>query len=399
MRLFEYQSKQLLSDFGLAFTQSKVIDSPAAAAAEFERIGAPVVLKVQTPFGGRAKAGGVAFAETTAQVRDKAQALLDMEIRGFNVTQVSIEPRVAFSREFYFGVTWDCGARLPVVLLSIAGGVDVEASTSAALVRKAFDPSTGLSAYKGREMAARLGLAGKVLVGVGAIVERMARAFLDLDAVTLEINPLVETTDGRMVGLDAHLEIDDDACARQRRNLSALGEIVAMTGSKPPTPLEVEAARIDAMDHRGVAGRLVEFDGDLGLLIGGGGASLTTFDAIRRHGGRPANYCELGGNPTEEKVAGLTRVLLSKPGVRKLSVIMNVLNNTRADIIARGILAGIRAAGRDPAETICVFRVPGSWENEARAILAEVDVEAFGRERSLDACARLSAERMTRHVV
>jgi succinyl-CoA synthetase beta subunit/citryl-CoA synthetase large subunit len=148
------------------------------------------------------------------------------------------------------------------------------------------------------------------------------------------------------------------------------------------------------MDHRGVAGRVVEFDGDLALLIGGGGASLTVFDAIRRHGGRPANYCEIGGNPTEQKVAALTELLVSHSRTRKLAVIMNVVNNTRADIIARGVLTGIKRAGRAPGESLLVFRVPGSWEQEARVLLEQEGVTAFGREVSLDAAARLAVERM-----
>ena len=153
------------------------------------------------------------------------------------------------------------------------------------------------------------------------------------------------------------------------------------------------------MDHRGVAGRVVEFGGDLALLIGGGGASLTVFDAIRRYGGKPANYCEVGGNPVEEKVAALTKLLLSKPGVRQLSVIMNVVNNTRADVMARGVLEGVRSAGREPAETIAVFRIPGSWEQEAVDLLREAGVTALGRETSLDECARLAVQRSAAHVV
>jgi len=174
--------------------------------------------------------------------------------------------------------------------------------------------------------------------------------------------------------------------------LQPLGDIASTSFGRLPTPLELEAQRIDALDHRGVAGRVVEFEGDLALLIGGGGASLTVFDAIRRHGGKPANYCEVGGNPTEEKVAALTALLLSKPGVTRLAVIMNVVNNTRADVMARGVLLGVERAGKKPADTISVFRIPGSWESEAVELLEQNGVTALGREVSLDACARLAVE-------
>ena len=128
-------------------------------------------------------------------------------------------------------------------------------------------------------------------------------------------------------------------------------------------------------------------------MIGGGGASLTVFDAIRRHGGRPANYCEVGGNPTEEKVAALTALLLSKPGVRKLAVIMNVVNNTRADVVARGVLMGLQQAARSAADTIGVFRVPGSWEEEAREIMTAAGIQALGRDVSLSEAAELAVQR------
>jgi succinyl-CoA synthetase beta subunit/citryl-CoA synthetase large subunit len=223
----------------------------------------------------------------------------------------------------------------------------------------------------------------------------LAGAFIALDGILVEINPLILTAESSLIGLDARVELDDDATYRQREHLSAIGPIETGSASRAPTPLEREAERIDSMDHRGVSGRVVEFDGDLALLIGGGGASLTVFDAIRRHGGRPANYCEVGGNPTEEKVAALTALLVSKPGVRKLAVIMNVVNNTRADVMARGAIEGVKRAGRKPADTITVFRIPGSWEQEAKELLAAEGVEALSREVSLNAAARLAVERIS----
>jgi len=396
MRLLEHQSKDLLSGFGLSFTQSIVVDSAEAARAAVEGLAGPAVLKAQVPFGGRGKAGAVLFVEDEHGAEEAAAQLIGKEIRGVKIETISVEPRLTFERELYLGITWDTSAKMPVALLSAAGGVEVE-SAHGSMARRTFDPNYGLRAYEGREMAAEIGLSGKVLIGVGHSLEKLSQAFLALDAITAEINPLVVTEGSTLIGLDAHLEIDDDAAYRQQTRLAPLGEIVSTSAGRPPTPLEIEAQRIDALDHRGVAGRVVEFDGDLGLLIGGGGASLTVFDAIQRHGGNPANYCEVGGNPTEEKVAALTQLLLSKPGVRKLAVIMNVVNNTRADVMARGVLDGVRAAGLNPAEAISVFRIPGSWEQEARDLLAAAGVEALGREVSLDACAKLAVERMSIH--
>ena len=397
MRLLEHQSKKLLSNFGLVFTDSTPVESMDEVRATVERVGLPVVLKAQTPFGGRGNIGAVRFAETVDQAVTAAEVLLGMDVRGTTVELISIEPKLNYEREFYVGITWDTAAKLPVALLSLAGGVDVESAKSDQVARQSFDPWTGLAPYKAREMAATVGLTGNILVGVGEVLTKLSGAFLACDGVTMEINPLVTTKDKILIGLDARVEVEDEAVYRQKERLEPLGELTMTAAGRPPTPLELEAQRIDVRDHRGVAGRVVEFDGDLALLIGGGGASLTVFDAIKAHGGNPANYCEVGGNPTEEKVAAITSLLLSKPGVKGMAVIMNVVNNTRADVIAHGVLMGVKAVGKKPAETISLFRVPGNWEAEAREIMEAAGVEVHGREVSLDAAARLAVERNRAH--
>ena len=397
MRLLEYQSKKLLSSFGLVFTESTPVESMDEVRAVVERIGLPAVLKAQTPFGGRGNIGAVKFAETLNQAVTAAEMLLGMDLRGTTVKVISVEPKLNYEREFYVGITWNTVTKLPVALLSLAGGVDVESFQSGQIARQPFDPWTGLAPYKAREMAAQVSLTGKTLMGVGEILAKLSQAFLAYDAVTMEINPLGVTKDETLTGLDARVEIEDEAVYRQRERLELLGELTMTAAGRPPTRLELEAQRIDATDHRGVAGRVVEFDGDLALLIGGGGASLTVFDAIKAHGGLPANYCEVGGNPTEEKVAAITSLLLSKPGVKGMAVIMNVVNNTRADVIARGVVMGVEAVGKKPAEIISLFRVPGNWEAEAREIMEASGVEVYGREVSLNAAARLAVERNRIH--
>ena len=397
MRLLEHQSKKMLSNFGLVFTESTLVKSVGEVRTVIERVGLPAVLKAQTPFGGRGNAGAVKFVESMDQAIAVAETLLGMEVRGTTVEVISVEPKLNYEHEFYVGITWDTVAKLPIALLSLAGGVDVESAESDQVARQSFDPWTGIAPYEARGLAAKVGLTGKTLVGIGDVLAELSKAFLACDAVTMEINPLVVTKDGVLIGLDARVEIEDEAVYRQTDRLESLGELTMTAAGRPPTPLELEAQRIDAIDHRGVAGRVVEFDGDLALLIGGGGASLTVFDAIKAHGGSPANYCEVGGNPTEEKVAAITSLLLSKPQVRRMAVIMNVVNNTRADVIARGVLMGVEAAGKKPAETISLFRVPGNWEAEARQIMEAAGVEVCGREVSLDETARLAVERNRAH--
>ncbi len=397
MRLLEHQGKSLLSRFGLRFNAWVTANDSAAALAAAEKLGFPVVIKAQVPVGGRAKAGAVRFADNANAAQREIRTLFSMKVGAHPVLAVAVEKMRSFEAEYYAGIAWDAAAKSPVALLTKAGGVEVESANEGGLIRRAFDPRAGLAPFEGRMMGSRLGLNGKSLVQVGDVLSNLSRAFLECDAVVAEINPMIEDADG-FVGLDAHVEIEDDALFRQRERLTPLGPLMSTSHGREPTPLEREAERIDLMDHRGVAGRVVEFDGDLALLIGGGGASLTVFDAVRKHGGNPANYCEIGGNPTEEKVAALTALLMTKPGVRRLAVIMNVVNNTRADVMARGVLEGLRAAGREPAQTISVFRIPGSWEKEAADIMASVGVTALGRECSLDRAARTAVEEARSHV-
>jgi len=156
------------------------------------------------------------------------------------------------------------------------------------------------------------------------------------------------------------------------------------------TAFERKGMEIDNLDHRGVAGRIIEFDGALGLIIGGGGASLTAFDAVRAHGGSPANYCEIGGNPSVLKVKELTKLILSNPKIKKIAVIMNVVSNTRVDMVARGIVKGILEAGKIPSETVAVFRVPGAWETEGFKILSKYGVKFCDRTVSIDEAAKIA---------
>jgi succinyl-CoA synthetase beta subunit len=391
VRLLEYQGKRLLGEFDLQFNEWQVAEDPDSIIGAAEPLGYPVVLKAQVPTGGRGKAGAIKFAKDPDDCATQAQVLFNMMVGPYSVASVSVEKALAFESEYYLGATWDTVAKLPMALIGSEGGVDVEAERRG-IVRRTFDPRSGLPSFAGREMAYEAGVRGRPLIELGEVLAKLCRAFLACDLVIAEINPLVPDGKGGFIGLDAHIELEDDALYRQKGRLTHFGHLESSAFGREATAMELEAQRIDSMDHRGVAGRVVEFDGDLALLIGGGGASLTVFDAIRRHGGRPANYCEIGGNPTEQKVAALTTLLMSNPNVRRLAIIMNVVNNTRADVIARGVLAGLTEAGRNPSETISVFRIPGSWENEAAAIMLEAGIRVLGREHSLDGAAKIAVK-------
>ena len=180
------------------------------------------------------------------------------------------------------------------------------------------------------------------------------------------------------------MDLEAEARGRHKKLLAELGIGEEETRqAREATPFEIAGRRVNEADHRGVAGNVVEFDGDLGLVIGAGGGSLTLFDAVRKHGGRPANYCEIGGNPSVKKACELTKLILAKPGVRKIAVMMNVVSNTRVDIVARGVVKGCLESGRDPAEAIAIFRIPGAWEDEGFRILRKYGVDYCDRSVSM----------------
>lgn len=391
MRLLEHESKQVLQRYQIALPAGKLIrpgDTPAPPA--------PVVLKAQIPIGGRGKAGGILDAGTAEEAQRLAARLLDSRIRGYIPQCVYMEEKMAIRQELFLAVTYDTAAKAPVAIFSPEGGIDIEelAQREPTRVRREhFTVRSRLPVYRARDIVADAGITGKLLLGVSAVLSRLADIFIDTDATVAEINPLGLTPDGRLVALDCHLEIDDDALFRHPEFAALNSDTDRIKGERRMTDFEREAAAIDSLDHRGVAGRVIEFDGNLGLIIGGGGASLTAFDAIRSHGGRPANYCEIGGNPSVLKVKELTRRILAKPGVDRIAVIMNVVSNTRVDLVARGIIKGILEAGRDPANTVAVFRVPGAWEEEGSKILAKYGVEFQNRTVSIDEAARIAVKR------
>ena len=395
MRFYEHESKALLTRQGISVPAGRLAHSAAEAAGAAAAIGLPVVLKAQVLSGGRMKAGAVRFAATEEEARTAAEAILALEMAGRRPAGLLVEAKVDAAREYYLAVTYDALAKRPLAVVSDRGGIDIEevaAREPGHVVRWPFSALLPLSPFTFREAVAALGIAGGQLAPLADVLHRLAQLFLAHDLTLAEINPLAVLADGSLVALDCHMEMEDEAVARRRLLLDELGIDAALRQAREPTPFERRAAEIDQMDHRGVAGRVVEFAGDLGLIIGGGGASLTAFDAVRRHGGRPANYCEIGGNPSVRKVAELARHLLGKPGVERLAVIMNVVNNTRVDLVARGVIKGCLDAGREPSQAVAVFRIPGAWEDEGVRLLRHYGIDPLGREVSIDEAARRAAQ-------
>lgn len=381
MRILEFEAKAILNAQGIPVPKGKVVTAPEDAAVVVEKLSRPVVVKAQIPMGGRMKMGGIRFADTPTEAVVVTGDLLSRRIHSFSVNHILIEEKLDIVAEVFVGATYDAKARSAVLLASTNGGVDIEVNTGE-IVRRPFSSLTLIPDYLGREVASDLGFSGRQLVQLGEIITRIAKCFIQWDALLLEINPLALDTDDCWWIADVHLELDDDANYRQGKLLDQLRQSTQL--STPQSEFARRAAEIDSASHRGVAGRLIPFGGNLGLLIGGGGASLAIFDAVLAAGLKPANYCEIGGNPSVWKVKELTKLILSQPQVERLAVIMNVVSNSRVDLIARGVIKGILELERDPRRVIALFRVPGAWEEEGQAILRYYGVPFFGRETSID---------------
>jgi succinyl-CoA synthetase beta subunit/citryl-CoA synthetase large subunit len=359
-------------------------------------IGGPVVIKSQVLSGGRMKAGGVRFCDTPAEAQQAAGEVLELEIGGQLPRGVLVDPRAEVAQEYYAGVVWDGAAKRPVMLFSDLGGIDIEqvaAEHPDHVGRPHFSTLLAVSEFQAKQCISQVGVTGSVLNRLVAILTRLARLFLEYDLTLAEINPLGRLADGSLVALDAHMEMENEARGRQKALLADLGVGEQETRqAREATPFELAGEAVDATDHRGVAGNVTEFDGDLGLVIGAGGGSLTLFDAVRSAGGRPANYCEIGGNPSVAKTCGLAKLVLQKPGVQRIAVMMSIVSNTRVDIVARGVIKACLELGLDPAQKISIFRIPGAWEEEGFKILTKYRVPYADRSVSLHQAARRAVE-------
>ena len=398
MRFYEFEAKQLLAKQGVPTPKGGVASTPEEAERIAADAGGPVVLKSQVLAGGRMKAGGVKFADSPADAKAAAAQILTLEISGQLPRGVLVEAKAPIKQEYYLGVTYDALAKLPVAIFSDMGGIDIEEVAEQHpdhVAKQHFSSLMPFSDFKIKELIASLGIGGGQLTALTRVGSRLAQTFLQYGLTLAEINPLAQLEDGSFAALDCHLDMEEESRDRQGEILAEFGIDADETRQgRPPTDFERRGARVDAVDARGVAGRVVEFDGDLGLVIGAGGGSLTIFDAIQRHGGRPANYCEIGGNPSVKKACELTKLVLSKPGVKKIAVIMNVVSNTRVDIVARGVVKGVIESGFEPAEKIVFFRIPGAWESEGFKILEKYGVEYGDRTVSMSEAARRAVEKL-----
>ncbi|MEX1140848.1 MAG: ATP-grasp domain-containing protein [Thermoleophilaceae bacterium] len=389
MKFYEYEARKIVEQAGIPVTKygfAKTADEARSIAAD---IGGSTVIKSQVLTGGRMKAGGVKFADTPDEAAAHAEDILKLEINGHMPRGVLVDPKADVKQEYYAGVVWDGTRKQPLLLFSDMGGIDIEQVAEEHpdhVGRGHFSNLLPFSDFQAKQTIAAAGVTGKELTRLTPILTRLARLFQERDMTLAEINPLAQLQDGSFVALDAHMEMENEAVGRQRKVLASIGigEDEGTREGHEPSPFEATVSEIDSADHRGVIqGKDTGFHGNLGLVIGAGGGSLTLTDAVRSQGGSPANYSEIGGNPSVAKACGLAKAVLEKDGVEKIAVMMSIVSNTRVDIVARGVIKACLELGKDPGETIAIFRIPGAWEDEGFKILDRYGVEYCDRSVSM----------------
>jgi succinyl-CoA synthetase beta subunit len=353
--LYEYQGKQLFARYGIPVSEGVIAATPAEVRAAAEQLGGPVVVKAQVLVGGRGKAGGIQLAADPAQAEKHAEAILGMDIRGHTVHRVWVERSSDIAREYYFSITFDRGAKRPLLMLTTAGGIDIEevaASTPERLARLHVDPLAGFQPFHARRLCFDAGLPAEEMRQAGDIMAAAYRAFIETDAMLVEINPLIVTPDGELRALDSKYTVDDNALFRHP-DIAEMRDL----GALPP---EERMAR-----ERGVT--YVKLDGYVGILGNGAGLVMSTLDVVAGAGGAPANFLDVGGGAQADEIVTAMEVLLSDPNVR--AVLFNVFGGiTRCDEVARGILT---ALDRLDVKVPMVVRLDGTNDVEGRRLLAE----------------------------
>ncbi len=395
-RVLEHFAKSLLADAGIVVPTGETASTPEEAKFAAEHLGGSVVVKALVPTGRRGKSGAVQLVDSPDEAYHAAESLLGRSVGTYPVRQLLIEQRITIERELYLSLTIDRDSARPRILVSSLGGIEIEETARdnpQALVSTDVLPSVGLPEFQARQIWRRAGIEGSLLPRLGALTSRLFRVFRDLDAYVLEINPLAVTDSGDLVAVGAMLAIDDAALFRQPN----LRGVVQVGSEKIWRPLTVREEAVNAINaaepYRGSA-RYLELDGgDIGFLCGGGGASLVLFDSLVAAGGNPANYAEFGGNPTETKVAGLARVVLSKPGVSALFVAHNITNNTQVDVVARGVVQALTECGKSRNFPV-VAREIGVNDVEGKATFEAAGIQYFGEESTLTDAARAMVNAM-----
>ena len=358
MKLHEYQSKQIFAQHRIPIPRGKVAGIADEVRAIAEELGGKVVVKSQVLVGGRGKAGGIRLAKTPDEAAEVAASVLQMEIKGLPVRKVLIDEAVDIAAEIYLGVTNDRTINSPVMIASGEGGVDIEEvarTDPQKIVRMPIDPLIGWRDYQGRDLASIIELPREHWREFMAIAQGLYEAYCSTDATLAEINPLVITKQGHLLALDGKMVIDDNSLYRHP-------DIAEMRDSDEE-PAEERQARKFGLSY-------VKLDGDIGCLVNGAGLAMATMDVIKLYNGEPANFLDIGGGASSEKVSAALGIILNDPTVKV--VLINIFGGiTRCDEVARGIVAALK---KYKAKIPIVVRLAGTNAEEGQALLAKQDI-------------------------
>jgi len=375
--LHEFQGKELFRRFGIPVSEGRLARSAEEARTAAEELGGQVVVKAQVLTGGRGKAGGIKLADTPADAEARAAEILGMDIRGHVVDKVLVERASEIAHEYYLSIAFDRSAKRPLFIFTTQGGVNIEevaASSPEALVRLHVDPLEGFHPWHARRLVYEAGVADPAeQKQIVAIIGKLYAAFVGCEAMLCEINPLVVTTEGEVCALDSKFTVDDNALFRHP-------DVAEMRDVGAADPLEALAR------EKGVT--YVKLDGDVGVLGNGAGLTMATVDVVTFVGGRPADFCDLGGGGDAQGVVDALEVITKDPQVR--SIFFNIFGGiTRCDEVARGILQALeQMAIEDPI----VVRLDGTNAEEGRRLLREADASNLHTEATMLDGARRAVE-------
>ena len=363
MKIHEYQGKEIFRRYGVPVPRGIPAFSVDDAVKAAQSLGGPVwVVKAQIHAGGRGKGGGVKLARSIDEVRDLSGKILGMQLvthqtgaQGQKVRRLLIEEGADIRKELYAAMIVDRASQRVVLMASSEGGMDIEevaAKTPEKIHRVTIDPVKGLTDAQADDIGRRIGIPEASLAEARAVFEGLYRAFDETDASLAEINPLILTGDGRVIALDAKLNFDDNALFRHP-------DIVAMRDLDEEDPAEIEASKFDLS--------YISLDGDIGCLVNGAGLAMATMDVIKLYGGNPANFLDVGGGATTEKVTEAFKIMLRNPELK--AILVNIFGGImRCDVIAEGIIAASHAVS---LKVPLVVRMKGTNEDKGRKLLAE----------------------------
>jgi succinyl-CoA synthetase beta subunit len=363
LKIHEHQGKALFRQFGIPVPRGLPAFSVDEAVDDAKKLGGPVwVVKAQIHAGGRGKGGGVKLARSVDEVRDLAAKMLGMQLvthqtgpQGQPVHRLLIEEGADIKKELYVGMVVDRMSQRVVLMASADGGMDIEevaAKTPERIHKVAIDPRTGLTDAQADDIARAIGIPDALLPQARTVFEALYHLFDETDASLAEINPLIITGDGRLIALDAKLNFDQNALFRHP-------DIVAMRDLDEEDPAEVEASKFDLS--------YISLDGDIGCLVNGAGLAMATMDVIKLYGGNPANFLDVGGGATAEKVTEAFKIMLRNPNLK--AILVNIFGGImRCDVIAEGIIAASHAVS---LKVPLVVRMKGTNEDKGRQLLAE----------------------------